>query len=259
MKKSTHKPTPISVLSPALAATALSALLLLAPESAKCEQARPNKTAIATAKLIIEYNSTDEDLGVHGSFDDSGWSELQVFDPHDRLVLSVNPQNQLKRLTMAGIFFESREPAIEQFSFADLKARFPAGKYRVRARSFDGTLLTGAATFTHEVPQPPIVTAPLDEAIVSPIGLVVEWMPVTMTIENKPLNLTGYQVIITKVEHTDPHGFSRPVFDVHLPANRLSITVPDEFLEPGTLYELEVLAIEVSGNQTITVSFFTTQ
>ena len=30
---------------------------------------------------MIEYNSTDEDLGVHGAFDDHGWSELSVFDP----------------------------------------------------------------------------------------------------------------------------------------------------------------------------------
>ena len=33
----------------------------------------------------------------------------------------------------------------------------------------------------------------------------------------------------------------------------------DEFLEPGTEYELEVLALEKSGNQTISVSFFTTK
>ncbi len=31
-----------------------------------------------------------------------------------------------------------------------------------------------------------------------------------------------------------------------------------EFLEPDTVYELEVLALEESGNQTITVGFFMT-
>ena len=35
--------------------------------------------------------------------------------------------------------------------------------------------------------------------------------------------------------------------------------VSDEFLEPGTLYELEILAIEVSGNQTIGLGFFETE
>jgi hypothetical protein len=38
-----------------------------------------------------------------------------------------------------------------------------------------------------------------------------------------------------------------------------SLSVPHEFLEPRTGYELEVLALEISGNQTISVLFFQTQ
>jgi hypothetical protein len=34
--------------------------------------------------------------------------------------------------------------------------------------------------------------------------------------------------------------------------------VPAEFFDPDNEYELEVLALEESGNQTISVSFFTT-
>jgi hypothetical protein len=68
-----------------------------------------------------------------------------------------------------------------------------------------------------------------------------------------------YEVIVTKVDHTDPHGFSQPILDVHLPADRNSLSIPVQFLEPGTEYELEVLALEASGNQTITVSFFRTE
>lgn len=33
---------------------------------------------------------------------------------------------------------------------------------------------------------------------------------------------------------------------------------PAEFLEPNTVYELEVLALEASGNQTVIVGFFLT-
>jgi hypothetical protein len=48
------------------------------------------------------------------------------------------------------------------------------------------------------------------------------------------------------------------VFSVDLPASTTSVTVPAEFLEPGTQYKVEVLAIEASGNQTITeVEFMT--
>jgi hypothetical protein len=75
-----------------------------------------------------------------------------VFDPNGRPVLEVGPQGKLRDLTMAGIFFESREPPSSEFSFADLKAAFPQGQYAVRAESFDGTILVGTATFTTTCP-----------------------------------------------------------------------------------------------------------
>lgn len=96
-------------------------------------------TKIATANLIIEFNSTDNDLGVHRAFDDQGWSELCVMDPTGRPILVVDPRNQLNDHTMAGIFFESREPPASEFSKADPEKAFPEGMYKVRGRSFDGT------------------------------------------------------------------------------------------------------------------------
>ncbi|MGH2621167.1 MAG: hypothetical protein ACRDHG_11450 [Anaerolineales bacterium] len=217
--------------------------------------------------MIVEYNSTDNDIGVHGAFDDHGWSELCVYDPDGTLVLAVKPQGRLKDLTMAGIFFESREPPGSEFSFADLKAAFPEGQYQVRASSFDGSGLTGSATFTHDVPAPPIISFPMladdeantGDAVVSNTELVITWEDVSQTVEGAPVVITGYEVIVTKVAHDDPNGFSRPIFDVHVSADRNSITVSAEFLEADTVYELEVLALEQSGNQTITVGFFKTE
>jgi hypothetical protein len=223
-------------------------------------------TEIATAKLIIEYNATDDDIGVHGAFDDHGWKRLCVFDPTGRPILHVGPQGQLLDLTMAGIFFESREPPASEFSFADLRAAFPEGEYTVLGESLDGTILTGSATFTHDVPAAPEITAPtLAEdprgTRRNPVpldGLVIDWDRVTETVDGGPVTITGYEVIVTKEEHDDPHGFSRPIYDVHVPANVDRLPVPREFLLPNTVYELEVLALEVSGNQTISVGFFRT-
>lgn len=224
-----------------------------------CDAAPKKTVTIAAAKLIIEYNSTDNDIGVHGGFDDHGWSELCVYDPSGAQVLAVKPQAQLKELTMAGIFFESREPPSREFSFEDLKAKFPEGQYSVRGVTVEGKGLTGAATFTHDVPAPPTVNSPSDGAVVPTSGLVVNWEDVTETVDGAPVTITGYEIIITKLDAEDPHGFSTPTYDVHMPPDRNSLTVPAEFLEPATEYELEVLALEVSGNQTITVSFFETE
>jgi hypothetical protein len=232
-----------------------------------CPSAESRRTTqIATAKLIIEFNATDNDLGVHGAFDDQGWKILCVFDPNGRAVLEVGPQGQLRDLTMAGIFFESREPPGSEFSMADLKATFPEGQYTVRAESFDGTILVGSATFTHDVPAPPKITSPpiADDpraARKNPLSrdnLVVSWDRVTKTVDGGPVNITGYEVIVTKEVADDPHGFSRPTYDVHVPATVNSLNVPRKFLEADTVYELEVLALEASGNQTISVGFFKT-
>lgn len=46
---------------------------------------------------------------------------------------------------------------------------------------------------------------------------------------------------------------------MYLPPSVTSITIPGEFLEPGTSYNWEVLAIEESGNQTLSSSAFRTQ
>jgi hypothetical protein len=56
-----------------------------------------------------------------------------------------------------------------------------------------------------------------DEAVVSTDGLIVEWEAVTETVAGNPVTITGYEIIITKEEHDDPHGFSRPIFDVMFP------------------------------------------
>ena len=224
------------------------------------------RTKIATAKLIVEYNATDDDIGVHGAFDDQGWKRLCVFDPSGRPVLHVGPLGQLLDLTMAGIFFESREPPASEFSFADFRAAFSEGQYKVRGESFDGTILVGSANFTHDVPVAPVITAPeLAEdpkgTHANPVplnGLTIDWDKVTRTVDGGPVTIAGYEVIVTKEDHDDPHGFSRPMYDVHVPPNVDRLPVPRAFLQPNTVYELEVLALEVSGNQTISVGFFKT-
>lgn len=230
-----------------------------------CAPAQGKTVDISEARLYVEYNSTDEDLGVHGYLGADGWSELCVYNPSGELMLAVKPQAQLKDVTMASIFFEGREPSLDEFSFEDLKS-FPEGSYQVRALSHDGATLVGEAIFSHNVPAPPALVYPevadeesAGEALAPIEGLVIRWEDVTETVDGKPLTITGYEVIVTKVEHNDPHGFSRPIYDVHVPPDRNSLSVPAEFLDPGMLYELEILALEESGNQTITVSFFTTE
>jgi hypothetical protein len=218
------------------------------------------------AKIFIEHNATDEDTGVHALFAADGWTELCVTDPNgDRLVV-VKPEGQLGDLGLADLFWESREPENSEYSIDDLKANFPEGEYRVSGIDVEGNPLVGTAEFTHAIPAPATITVPslADEAEAAaetshaPEGFEVRWEPVTQTIDGEPLELTGYEVIITDEAFEDPNGFSQPVYDVHLRPEATSLTVPPEFFTPGTVYELEVLALEASGNQTISLGFFST-
>jgi hypothetical protein len=213
---------------------------------------------LPATKLFIEHNATDADTGVHGLFDGVDWVKLCVVDPRGRLILEVEPKRQLHRQSLSGIFFESAEPPNDEVPIEKILARFPEGLYAVRGRTADGQRLTGAATFTHAIPAGPVITQPQDGEVVPASNLVVRWSHVTRTVTGQPITRTGYQVIITKDVPDDPHGFSRPTFDVRVPPSVTSLTVPHEFLEPNTRYELEVLVLEVSGNQTIAVLFFQT-
>ncbi|MEW5978505.1 MAG: hypothetical protein AB1898_22135 [Acidobacteriota bacterium] len=224
-----------------------------------CSEAGGPVGRLPTTKLFIEHNATDGDTGVHGAFDGIDWQKLCVFDPNGQVVLEVEPKSQLRDLAISGIFFESREPPNEEVPIEEILARFPEGRYSVRGRALDGRRLGGAATFSHNIPAAPIIVSPLEDGVVSSAGFTVIWNHVTTTLDGKPLKRTGYEVIITKDVPDDLHGFSRPTFDVHVPASQVSLSVPGEFLEPGTRYELEVLVLEVSGNQTITTLFFHTQ
>ena len=218
------------------------------------------------AKLYIEHNATDEDTGVHGFFGGEAWRELCIWDPNGEQILFAEPLAQFKDLGISDLFWESREPPADEYSVDDLMAEFPEGEYVVGGTDFEGTPRVGAALFTHDIPVEPNITSPAiveedlaDTVAVPPTGLVVAWDPVTETLAGDSRTVTGYEVIITAEKWKDPNGWSRPIYDVHVSAETNSLAVPDGFLQPGTLYELEVLVLEESGNQTISVGFFTTE
>jgi hypothetical protein len=224
--------------------------------------------AIGHANLFIEDNAGDGDIGVQGYFDDEGWSELCVFDPEGELILRYLPAGRLGELGVAGFTFESKEPEYGEWDYAVLKRDFPEGMYSVRATDMSGELVTGEAWFTTVPPTMPQIarpaTVPENEGPDIPgapvADLTVEWAPVTASQGGRPLKLTGYQVTVEKQNHDDPDGFSRPAYDIHVGPGITSVVVPASFFDPSSVYELEVLAIEESGNRTIGgASFFATE
>ena len=234
------------------------------PATARCGCQRPQGATAeySTARIYIEHNGADENTGVHGIVGATGTRETCIFDSNGELIFAIKPQGNLQTLGVTDTFFESREPPNTEpgFTLDDILTLFPEGTCTMAGvSSVDGQSLTGTALFTHTIPEVPVITWPTEDAVVPSKNLVVTWKPVTGSIRGGDVNITGYQVIVTKDVEADPNSFARPVLDVHVLPSQTSLSIPNEFLEPGTPYELEVLAIEFSGNQTIGIHFFETQ
>jgi hypothetical protein len=207
------------------------------------------------AKIIIEVNATAGDGGIQISVDGVGWNRLEVIDPDRRKIFDVSGSGSVGMTGVTELFFESAEPSFQDLPLDQLLARFREGNYRFVGTTVDGKQLAGRAALKHNIPAGPTVTSPGEGAALNPNSpVVVDWDPVTAPFPGSrlPVTIAGYQVI---VERVDPQPLL--IFSVHLPATVTKVTVPAEFIQANADYIFEVLAIEASGNQTITESSFT--
>lgn len=219
----------------------------------------------SAAEIRIEVNGTDGDAGLQIFLDGEPWKRVRVEGPDGRLVFAVDALGKLRRLGSTELFMESNEPNFEEeLSLPEILEFLPEGEYDYEGVTIDGAELEGTATLTHDLPCGPVIVMPEEEDTLNPkTDIVIEWGPVMNGLdttsdegecdETKEVEIIGYQVIVDN-EDTDP--LER--LDIRLPANATRVTVPAEFIFPGTEYKFEILAIEVSGNQTITESVFFT-
>ena len=201
---------------------------------------------LAISRIYIEYNSSANDLGFHVSLDGENWESLKIVNPAGTTIFEVAGKGGYEGLGLTELFFEGAEPNLDEFPLADLLARFPEGRYRFIGVTVGGAALTGTGTLSHAVPAGPLVSAEVDGD-----SVIIRWDPVTAPAEilpDKRISIVGYQVIVES-------------FQVTLPASATEVMLPREFvgsLAPGE-HPFEVLAIDASGNQTITEGTYETR
>lgn len=226
--------------------------LVLASTTARSDD---DELTLASLKFFIEFNETDEDIGVQTSLGGEPYKRLRAFDPDEKRILDLRPRRNLKLQGLSDFFFESAEPSLDEFSMEEFLNRFPEGVYEFETVTIDGVEQDGDAWFTHTIPAGPVIISPTEGEVVDPTATVIMWEPVTHTTSfhppQVPVAIVGYQVIVTREEPLR-------VYSVDVSSETSSIGVPAEFLEPGTEYEVEVLAVEESDNQTISLLFFET-
>ena len=199
----------------------------------------------AEARIFIEYNFTDNDLGFHVFLDAEDWREVEIVNPNGETVFEVEGGVGFGERGMTELFFEGAEPSLFDVPLDELLALFPEGKYKFFGTTVEGKSLMSTATLTHAVPAAPSNVS----ALVGPGDtLIISWDAVTgppAGFPNKPIVIVGYQVIVG-------------AFQVTVPGSITSVTISPEFvgsLDSGE-HDFEVLAIEAGGNQTITESSF---
>ena len=242
-----------------LAALALGIAVPIAIATAN-NQAKEDIT-LKEAKIIIEHNATDEDTGFQGFIDSEGWRDLTVRGPGG-LVLSLSAKQELAKHGVTELFFETVEPANADVAIEDVLAVLPPGEYNISGIAIeDGEIAGktfGTALLTHTIPAGPELLTPAEGAEVGVNGVVMSWNEVTQSIDGEPVEIIAYQLIVEKDEEPGPNMIGKFGLSMYLPPDVTSITLPDGFLEPGETYSWEVLAIEVSGNQTLSSAEFET-
>ena len=219
--------------------TSLTASAATTPESA-----RPFKAA----DLKVEINATDGDAGLQVFLDDEAWNQIKIVNPRGRVLIDLQTKNSLKNYGLTELFSESSEPPFDEFPLEEFKQLFPEGDYIFTGTLVDGTRLRSDVPLTHRFPHGPTILEPEDGAQLEPDEVVVRWEPAAQTAVG--VQIVGYQVIVVREDGTRD-------LEVDLGPTARELSVPAEFLQDRTTYKAEVLAIETSGNQTLTEVTFT--
>jgi hypothetical protein len=238
-----------------IATTSLAVLATVAAVASDAGAASTNagrqRIPFADARLKIEYNATDGDAGLQVFVDAEPWRQIIITNPSGRDVVDVEAEDVIRNYGLTELFSESSEPPFDEFPFEEFKRLFPEGRYTFTGLTVEGQRLRSTFQFSHTVPDAPEIRSPRDGAVVGRRNLVVQWAPVTTP---AGVDVVAYQVLV--VADTPFVGNPTRVLDVMLPASVNRLPVPAEFLVPGT-YKTEVLAIDRTGNQTLTEVAFT--
>jgi hypothetical protein len=213
----------------------------------------------------IEFNSTDNDLGVRGFADGEPYKELEIEDPNDKTIAKLKAKKSMKLQGFAELFFESGEPTLAEVSVPEFLARFPEGWYEFEGETIEGDEIEGETYFSHVIPCGPEIDAEIvggnvviswtdPVTVVDPVatGNGPEEMCVDPEVLDQELEIVAYEVILES---------DATQFTFELEAEALidtELVIPLTLLEADTEYEYEVIVIEASGNQTITESDFCT-
>ena len=161
-----------------LMAVVILSLVAVTPESRADRDNDGNEIPFEEARIFIEYNSSDNDLGFHVFLDGEDWKTLKIINPNGRTIFDVQGKAGYKDLGLTELFFEGAEPSLFDVPLDELLALFPPGEYEFEGMTVEGDEIEGEATLTHAVPAGPDVSDS-DDVVGPGNALTIRWDPVT--------------------------------------------------------------------------------
>jgi hypothetical protein len=199
------------------------------------ESAEP--TAFDEASVHFVDNRSDHDGQLFWSVTyEKHMSDVAIYAPDGDLVAKATFDD----LGQADAHFDSPEPSV-----AELKRRYPAGRYTFTGHTTTGRRLVSVVnlSYAHVRATPVIITPTADQTGVPVSGVVVTWARTSRA-----------SVIHLQVESDKPER----ALEIDLPGSTTSFAIPEGFLQPGTEYVIDVQARHRSGNDTVSDVIFTT-
>jgi hypothetical protein len=191
----------------------------------------------AEAQVFFELNTTDHDMGFQVFLDAEGWQRASLFDPDGRRLFGIHADGPLAEIGITELRFESEEP-----SPAEVRSRFPAGRYIFRGETVEGVSLVSEVSLSQRMLAAPTFT-PRNGQLVDKLNTVVRW------------DAPGAEMVEVIIEQ-DELGH---VLDVTVSATTTTLRIPPQFLRRNQEYKIEILAIAENGNRTIAESTFRTR
>jgi hypothetical protein len=200
-------------------------------------EASAASTPFEIAEAFFELNTTDHDMGFQILIDAEGWKHVNLTGPNGKTVFGIHAEGGLAQVGITELRFESEEP-----SPAELRPKFPAGRYTFRGQTVEGETLVSEVSVNQRMPSAPSFS-PKNGQLVDKEHTVVQW------------ETPGAEMVEVIIEQ-DELGH---VLDVTLSSSTTRLLVPPQFLRRGREYKIEILSIAENGNRTIAESTFRTR
>ncbi len=241
---------------------------------------------LGECKALIEFNTTDGDIGFHFLMDGDDLVKGEVKNPDGQKIFKATAKKEEREQFMTETFVESAEPLCwndpeadpedleDVVTLVEFLELWTPGIYEFVGKGEEGETSTGETELLYEIPAAPATVtfndvtnviawaAGVDLGNCATEGELTALVPDTLPIHPKDVTVDAWEIVFEPdVDDGDPLGQLK--FTIRVSGDvadffPLEVTVPQEYIDSlpaDTLAKIEVGAIGAEDNATFTEIF----